>query len=49
MFCANVSGYMYICSKLITTPMIHNRGSDMIGGEREKELSVILTKFLLCS
>ena len=31
MFCASVSGYMYICSKLITAPMIHDRGSDMIG------------------
>ena len=48
-FCANVSGYVYICSKFFTAPKIHDRGSDMIGGEREKELSVILTKFLLCS
>ena len=30
MFCASVSGYRYICSKFITTPMIHDRGSDMI-------------------
>ena len=33
-FCASVSGYKYICSKFITTPMIHDRGSDMIGRER---------------
>ena len=37
MFCASVSGYRYICSKFITTPKIHDRGSDTIGGEREKE------------
>ena len=30
-FCASVSGYKYICSKFITVPMIHDRGSDMIG------------------
>ena len=41
MFCASVSGYKYICSKFITAPMIHDRGSDMIEGEREKELCVI--------
>ena len=34
MFCASISGYRYICSKFITIPMIHDRGSDMIGGER---------------
>ena len=49
MFCASVSGYRYICSKIITAPMIHDRGSDIIGGEREKELYVILPMFLLCS
>ena len=49
MFCASVSGYRYICSKFITASMIHDKGSDMIGGEREKELCVILTMFLLCS
>ena len=49
MFCASVSGYRYKCSKFITTLMIHDRRSDMIGGEREKELCVILTMFLLCS
>ena len=48
-FCASISGYKYICFKFITTPMIHDRGSDMIRGEREKELCVILTMFLLCS
>ena len=48
-FCASVSGYRYICSKFITAPMIHDRGSDIIGGEREKELYVILPMFLLCS
>ena len=37
MFCASVSSYRYKCSKFITTPMIHERGSDMIGGERAKE------------
>ena len=49
MFCASVSGNRYICSKFITAPMTHDRGSDMIGGEKEKELRVILTMFLLCS
>ena len=49
MFCASVSGYRYICSKFITAPMIHDTGSDIIGGEREKELYVILPMFLLCS
>ena len=34
MFCASVSSYKYICSKFITAPMIHDRGSDMIGRER---------------
>ena len=48
MFCASVSSYKYVCFKFITTPMIHDRGSDMIGGEREKKLYVILTMFLLC-
>ena len=36
MFCASVSGYRYKCSKFITAPMIHDRESDMIGGERAK-------------
>ena len=49
MFCASVSGYRYKYSKFITALMIHNRGSDMIGGEKEKEFCVILTMFLLCS
>ena len=49
MFCASVSCYKYICSRFITASMIHDRGSDMIRGEREKELCVILTMFLLCS
>ena len=49
MFCANVSGYRYIYSQFITVPMIHDKGSDMIGGEREKGLCVILTMFLLYS
>ena len=49
MFCASVSGYRYKCSKFIIAPMIHDRGSDMIGGERAKELYVILTMLLLCS
>ena len=49
MFCAHVSGYKYICSKFIITPMIHDRGSDMIGVERDKELCVILNMFLLYS
>ena len=48
-FCASVSGYKYICSKFIITPMIHDRGSDMIGAERDKELCVILNMFLLYS
>ena len=47
MFCASFSGYRYICSKFITAPKIHDRGSDMIGGEREKELYAILTMFAL--
>ena len=47
MFCASVSGYRYKCSKFITAPMIHDRGSDMIGGERKKELFAILTMFAL--
>ena len=47
MFCASVSGYRYICSKFITAPKIHDRGSDMIGGEREKELRATLTMFVL--
>ena len=49
MFCASVSGYRYKCSKFITAPMIHDRGSDMIGEEQEKEFCVILIMFLLCS
>ena len=49
MFCTNVSSYRYKCSKFIIAPIIHDRGSDMIGGEKEKELCVILTIFLLCS
>ena len=49
MFYASVPGYRYICSKFITTPMAHDKGSDMIGGERKKELCVILTMFLLYS
>ena len=48
MFCASVSNYRYICSKFIAAPMIHDRGSDMIRGEREKEFCVILTMFFLC-
>ena len=48
-FCASVSSYRYKCSKFITTPMILDRRSDMTGGEKEKELCVILTMFLLCS
>ena len=48
-FCASVSSYRYICSKFIIAPMIHDRGSDMIRGEREKEFCVILTMFFLCS
>ena len=48
MFSASVSGYRYKCFKFITTPMIHDRGSNMIEGERVKELCVILTMFLLC-
>ena len=48
-FSASVLGYRYICTKFITTLMIHDKGSDMIEGEREKELYVILTMFLLCS
>ena len=47
MFCASVSGYRYICSKFITAPKIHDRGSDMIGGEREKKLCARLTMFAL--
>ena len=27
MFCTSVSGYNYMCSKFITAPMIHDRGS----------------------
>ena len=49
MFCESVSGYRYICSKFITAPMIHDRGGDMIEGEKEKEICVISTMFLLCS
>ena len=47
MFCTSVSGYRYICSKFITASMIHDRGSDMIEGEREKKLCAILTMFAL--
>ena len=47
MFCASVSGYRYICSKFITASIIHDKGSDMIWGEREKELCAILTMFAL--
>ena len=47
MFCASVSSYRYICSKFITTPMTHDRGSDMIGGEREKALCYINYVFAL--
>ena len=47
--CACVLGYKYKCSKFITALVIHDKGSDMIGGEKEKEIYVILTMFLLCS
>ena len=47
MFYASVSSYKYICSKFVIAPMIHDKGSDMIGGEREKELYVILYVFAL--
>ena len=47
MFCASVLGYRYICSKFITAPTIHDRGSDMIDGEREKEFCATLTMFAL--
>ena len=47
MFCASISSYRYICSKFITAPKIHDRGSDMIRGEREKELCATLTMFTL--
>ena len=46
-FCASVSGYRYICSKFITAPKIYDKGSDMIGGERDKELCATLTMFAL--
>ena len=46
-FCVSVSSYGYICSKFITTPMIHDRGSDMIGGERERVLCYINYVFAL--
>ena len=49
MFCTSVLGYRHIHSKFIIAPMTHDEGNDMIGGEREKELCVILTMFLLCS
>ena len=49
MFYASVSSYKYKCFKFITAPMIHDRRSDMIGGEKEKDLCVILTIFLFCS
>ena len=42
-FCVSVLGYRYICSNFITASKIHDRGSDMIGGEREKELCATLT------
>ena len=44
MFCANVSGYRYICSKFITAPKIHDRGRKR---EREKEFCATLTMFAL--
>ena len=39
-FCASVSGYKYICSKFITAPKIHDRGSDMMG-EKERKSFVL--------
>ena len=39
MFCANVLGYRYICSKFIIAPMIHDRRSDM--RKRETDLCYI--------
>ena len=47
MFCASVSGYRYICFKFITAPMVHDKRSDIIGREREKELCAILIMFAL--
>ena len=47
MFYTRVLGYRYICSKFITASMIHDRGNDMIGGEREKELCVICLNYIL--
>ena len=42
-----VPGYKYICSKFITALIIHDRGSDMIGEEREKQLCVICLNYIL--
>ena len=41
-FCASISGYKYICSKFITTPMIHDRGR-----KRERGLCYINYVFAL--
>ena len=42
MFCASVLGYRYICSKFITTPMIHDRGR-----KRERVLCYIYYVFAI--
>ena len=42
MSCASVSGYKYICFKFITTLMIHDRGSDMIGGDDDNRGSIMI-------
>ena len=43
-----VPGYKYICSKFITAPIIHDRGSDMIGG-RKKERVLCYINYVFAS
>ena len=53
-FYASVSGYKYICSKFIIAPMIHDRGSDIIGGVLKLKSLIFcasyyhISEFMLC-
>ena len=53
-FYASVSGYKYICSKFIIALMIHDRGSDIIGGVLKLKSLIFcasyyhISEFMLC-
>ena len=47
MFCASVLGYRYICSKFITAPMTHDRGSIDVE-EQELPMFNVLLIVIIC-